>query len=1095
MRKKSIKKYTLLCILIAAGLLICMFDPAIARADDKKPVRVGYYENELFQEGAEEGAVKTGYAYEYYRKLAEYTGWKYEYVYGSFSDLYQMLLDGEIDLLAGLAFKEDRVSLIGYPDEAMGHESYNLVKHEQDTEINADPVTLTGKKIGVMESAIVDTLNEFLDSHDVNAEVITFPDYDSLFAAFNAGELDVFAGEGDSGFSVENAVILYSFGTSDYYLTVNKQRPDLLEQLNTAQTLLATEEPNYLNSLSTKYYSGSLASRTHSAAETEWLQSHSELRVGYLENYLPYSDTDDQGEVTGIVKDIIPEILDTLGMQNITVEYTGYKSYDDMITGINTGEIDVAFPVGGGLYYSEENGIYLSNAVSSSPAELVYKGEFSDKTTQHFAVNENNRMQYYFVCTNYPDAEITFYPSSEECLAAVLDGKAGCVTLNGLRANDILRNRQYEDLSLYQTSYNDARCFGIEIGNEGLLKLLNRGVNVLGSDYAQNISYRYTGGLYSYDFIDVLREHMALFSIIILIIIALVIFLLVRGIRYSKKEIKEKEAARMALEEKNAELAESQKALSDALAVAEHANHAKTAFLNNMSHDIRTPMNAIVGFTALAASHIDNKEQVQDYLGKISVSSQHLLSLINDVLDMSRIESGKVTIEESDVHLPDVIHDLRTIIQSNVTAKQLELFIDTQDVVHEDIVTDKLRLNQVLLNILSNAIKFTPAGGTISFRVIEKPSPVADLANFEFRIKDNGIGMSEEFQKTIFEAFTRERTSTVSGIQGTGLGMAITKNIVDMLGGVITVNSEEGKGSEFVVELPCRITSVSTKFEPLPELQGLRALVADDDTNTCLSVCSMLREIGMRPDWTNYGKEAVVRAKEAMDQADEFQAYIIDWLMPDLNGIETVRRIRKVVGENTPIIILTAYDWADIEEEAKDAGVTSFCSKPLFMSELRNVLAQPFMEEKEIKPADKKETEEDLNFSGKRVLLAEDNELNQMIAEAILTEKGLAVEIAKDGVEAVEKMKTSPAGYYNIILMDIQMPNMDGYEAAKQIRAMDDKGKASIPIVAVTANAFEEDKKTALDAGMNGHLAKPYDIAAIMETLKTLLGSEVHKED
>ena len=1058
-------------------------------------VRVGYYENEVFQEGAREGAVKTGYAYEYYRKMSEYTGWEYEYVYGGFGELYQMLLDGEIDLLAGLAWKEDRAGLIGYPDAIMGSESYYLVKHDEEVDITADPVTMSGCRIGVLDSAMLGVLNRYLDDNHVDAEVVTYSDYTQLFSSFDSHDVDVLAAESDGAHGREHAEVLTVFGASDYYLCVNINRPDLLAKLNTAQTLLAAEEPNYLNSLRAKYYSVSVTARAFSQVEREWMDTHTTLRVGYLENYLPYSDTDDQGEVTGIVKDIIPEILDTLGMQNITVEYTGYKSYDDMITGINTGEIDVAFPVGGGLYYSEENGIYLSNAVSSSPAELVYKGEFSDKTTQHFAVNENNRMQYYFVCTNYPDAEITFYPSSEECLAAVLDGKAGCVTLNGLRANDILRNRQYEDLSLYQTSYNDARCFGIEIGNEGLLKLLNRGVNVLGSDYAQNISYRYTGGLYSYDFIDVLREHMALFSIIILIIIALVIFLLVRGIRYSKKEIKEKEAARMALEEKNAELAESQKALSDALAVAEHANHAKTAFLNNMSHDIRTPMNAIVGFTALAASHIDNKEQVQDYLGKISVSSQHLLSLINDVLDMSRIESGKVTIEESDVHLPDVIHDLRTIIQSNVTAKQLELFIDTQDVVHEDIVTDKLRLNQVLLNILSNAIKFTPAGGTISFRVIEKPSPVADLANFEFRIKDNGIGMSEEFQKTIFEAFTRERTSTVSGIQGTGLGMAITKNIVDMLGGVITVNSEEGKGSEFVVELPCRITSVSTKFEPLPELQGLRALVADDDTNTCLSVCSMLREIGMRPDWTNYGKEAVVRAKEAMDQADEFQAYIIDWLMPDLNGIETVRRIRKVVGENTPIIILTAYDWADIEEEAKDAGVTSFCSKPLFMSELRNVLAQPFMEEKEIKPADKKETEEDLNFSGKRVLLAEDNELNQMIAEAILTEKGLAVEIAKDGVVAVEKMKTSPAGYYNIILMDIQMPNMDGYEAAKQIRAMDDKGKASIPIVAVTANAFEEDKKTALDAGMNGHLAKPYDIAAIMETLKTLLGSEVHKED
>ena len=1077
-------------ILFAVSLPISVY--ANTEADT---VRVGYYENEVFQEGAREGAVKTGYAYEYYRKMSEYTGWEYEYVYGGFGELYQMLLDGEIDLLAGLAWKEDRAGLIGYPDAIMGSESYYLVKHDEDVDITADPVTMSGCRIGVLDSAMLGVLNRYLDDNHVDAEVVTYSDYTQLFSSFDSHDVDVLAAESDGAHGREHAEVLTVFGASDYYLCVNINRPDLLAKLNTAQTLLAAEEPNYLNSLRAKYYSVSVTARAFSQVEREWMDTHTTLRVGYLENYLPYSDTDDQGEVTGIVKDIIPEILDTLGMQNITVEYTGYKSYDDMITGINTGEIDVAFPVGGGLYYSEENGIYLSNAVSSSPAELVYKGEFSDKTTQHFAVNENNRMQYYFVCTNYPDAEITFYPSSEECLAAVLDGKAGCVTLNGLRANDILRNRQYEDLSLYQTSYNDARCFGIEIGNEGLLKLLNRGVNVLGSDYAQNISYRYTGGLYSYDFIDVLREHMALFSIIILIIIALVIFLLVRGIRHSKKEIKEKEAARMALEEKNAELAESQKALSDALAVAEHANHAKTAFLNNMSHDIRTPMNAIVGFTALAASHIDNKEQVQDYLGKISVSSQHLLSLINDVLDMSRIESGKVTIEESDVHLPDVIHDLRTIIQSNVTAKQLELFIDTQDVVHEDIVTDKLRLNQVLLNILSNAIKFTPAGGTISFRVIEKPSPVSDLANFEFRIKDNGIGMSEEFQKTIFEAFTRERTSTVSGIQGTGLGMAITKNIVDMLGGVITVNSEEGKGSEFVVELPCRITSVSTKFEPLPELQGLRALVADDDTNTCLSVCSMLREIGMRPDWTNYGKEAVVRAKEAMDQADEFQVYIIDWLMPDLNGIETVRRIRKIVGENTPIIILTAYDWADIEEEAKDAGVTSFCSKPLFMSELRNVLAQPFMEPKDTKPEDKKETDEHFDFSGMRVLFAEDNELNQMIAEAILTEKGLDVEIAKDGVEAVEKMKTAPAGYYDLILMDIQMPKMDGYEAAKQIRAMDDKGKASIPIVAVTANAFEEDKKTALDAGMNGHLAKPYDIAAIMETLKTLLGSEVHKED
>lgn len=523
-------------------------------------------------------------------------------------------------------------------------------------------------------------------------------------------------------------------------------------------------------------------------------------------------------------------------------------------------------------------------------------------------------------------------------------------------------------------------------------------------------------------------------------------------------------------------------ALKNALASAEHANRAKTIFLNNMSHDIRTPMNAIAGFTALAASHIDNKEQVKDYLGKISVSSQHLLSLINDVLDMSRIESGRMTLDETEVHLPELIHDLRTIVQPNVASKNLELFIDTQDIVHEDIITDKLRLNQVLLNIMSNAIKFTPSGGMISFRLSEKKIPSKDMTKFVFRIKDTGIGMTEEFRKTIFEEFTRENTSTVSGIQGTGLGMAITKNIVDMMGGTITVKSEVGKGSEFTVELTCRVSSQTIKQEPIPELKGLRALVADDDTDTCLSVSSMLREIGMRPDWTNYGKEAVIRAKDAMDNADEFKAYIIDLQMPDLNGIETVRRIRKFISDDTPIFILTAYDWTDVEDEAKEAGVTAFCSKPLFMSELRNLMATPFRKEE---GSDKTAAPD---FTGKRVLLAEDNEMNQIIAEAILSEVGLEVDIANDGERAVEKMKDAPAGYYDIILMDIQMPKMDGYTAARHIRALDEPEKAGIPIVAVTANAFEEDRKIAMEAGMDGHLAKPYDIHKMMETIKKLLG-------
>ena len=528
-----------------------------------------------------------------------------------------------------------------------------------------------------------------------------------------------------------------------------------------------------------------------------------------------------------------------------------------------------------------------------------------------------------------------------------------------------------------------------------------------------------------------------------------------------------------------AQLEEQNRKLELAVQHEAAANRSKREFLFNMSHDIRTPMNAIIGFTSLAATHIDNKEQVLDYLKKISVSSQHLLSLINDVLDMSRIESGKVKIEEKAVHLPDLIHDVRSIIQPNITAKRLALFIDTMDVVDEDIITDPLRLNQILLNILSNAIKFTPTGGMISIRISQKNSAPKGHGCYEFRIKDNGIGMSKEFQKHIFEEFSREESSTVSGIQGTGLGMSITKSIVDLMGGTIAIESEPGKGSEFIVDLCFELSGQKVEQKQIPQLEGLRALVADDDTDTCLNVSTMLTKIGMRPEWTISGKEAVIRTKYAVEQGDEFSVYIIDWLIPDMNGIEIVRQIRKVIGDSCPIIILTAYDWADIEEEARAAGVTAFCEKPLFLSELRKVLEEPF----NINVMQKPSIPVMPDFKGKKILLVEDNELNREIAMEILKEEGFVVESAENGAEAVQKMEQAVPGQYDIILMDIQMPVMDGYEATRRIREMPDAEKANIPIFAMTANAFEEDRQNALKVGMNGHIAKPLDIPHLLNVL------------
>ncbi len=521
--------------------------------------------------------------------------------------------------------------------------------------------------------------------------------------------------------------------------------------------------------------------------------------------------------------------------------------------------------------------------------------------------------------------------------------------------------------------------------------------------------------------------------------------------------------------------------LKDALVAAEHANRAKTTFLNNISHDIRTPMNAIIGYTALASTHLDNTERVKDYLSKITTSSSQLLSLINDVLDMSRIESGKVKIEETKVHLPDILHDLRTISQTSIRAKQLDFYIDTVDVIHEDIICDKLRLNQILLNILSNATKFTKPGGSISVRVIETPSRIVGHACFEFRIKDTGIGISDDFQKHIFEAFSREHSSTVSGTQGTGLGMAITKNIVDMMGGTIEVKSKEGVGSEFIVRVKFKISDDVVKYEVVPELQGVRSLVADDNADTAISVCNMLKSIGMRGDWTLSGKEAVLRSKVAKEENDDYGVYIIDWLMPDMNGIETVRQIRRHIGDSAPIIILTAYDWGDIEAEAREAGVTAFVSKPIFLSELRDVLSRPFRKvyvENEPKP------QFQLNdYQGKKILLVEDNKLNQEIACEILVQHGFKVDIADDGLEAVDLLSKAAAKPYDLVLMDIQMPKMNGYDATRAIRQLAIKEVANIPIVAMTANAFEEDKKLAIAAGMDDYIAKPIQIDELVTVI------------
>ena len=1066
------------CVMLSLLLLLSAVLPVKAAAEtaSAKVVRVGSFED-TFNYVNEKGARK-GYGYELLETLSGYTGWQFEYVTCDWSDCFEKLKNGEIDIIGGISYTEDRTQEMLFSDEPMGVEKYYLYADLSRADISAsDFKTLNGQKIGVLMGTEPEVmLAEWEEKYGLKTEHVNISNNEDVKQKLANHEIDCFVSLEESFWAERGISTITRVGESGIYYAINKNRPDIKEELDDAMRALDEAVPFYTADLYKRYFSMDYTPIL-TGEEKAWLRKHGAIRMGFLASDSGVSTFDPAtGEFTGVITDYIQFAADCLGNQELEFQLVGYDSKEAELDALKSGEIDMIFHCDQNPNLAEEYHFACTNTTwTSNLMAVTNKQHFNENNVNRIAVPQNKLSLKKYLAFYYPQWEIVDCDTQEDAAKLVKDGQADCF-VTGISSE----NKYSKKYSFYSVPLvNPVRsCFAVNSGNRSLLSILNKTIKAMPVNMLAGALAMYKSSARKVTLSDFIKDNFFKVMLISSIAVAVVLLTILMLLQKARKAEAAARKAASDTQELNAKL-------QVAVEKAETANRAKSTFLSNMSHDIRTPMNAIIGFTTLALSNIDDTDRVKDYLGKTLASSNHLLSLINDVLDMSRIESGKIHLEEVEVNLSDVLHDLKTIVSGQIYAKQLELYMDVMDVTDEDVYCDKTRLNQILLNLLSNAIKFTPAGGTVSVRVRQLAGKVHGCGQYEFRIKDNGIGMSQEFAQKIFEPFERERTSTVSRIQGTGLGMAITKNIVDMMGGTIEVQTAQGKGTEFTVCVPMRAQTEQRPVEKITELEGLKALVVDDDFNTCDSVTKMLVKVGMRAEWTLSGKEAVLRARQSIEMSDVYHAYIIDWRLPDMNGIEVTRQIRSL-HDDTPIIILTAYDWSDIEVEAKAAGVTAFCSKPMFMSDLRETLMSALGQ----KPADAVQRllpEKNADFKGKHILLVEDNELNREIAQEILQEYGFLVDSAENGAVAVEKVSTAVPGSYDLVLMDVQMPIMDGYTATRKIRALDDPARAKLPILAMTANAFDEDRRNALESGMNGFLSKPIVIDDLVQELHKIL--------
>ncbi len=979
--KKPVAKICCFFVLLfmLASDMTCAF-PVFAGEMTDRVVRIGYYTGDTsLQDGFTDEERKSGYAYEYYQKIASLNGWGYQYVYGTKEEVLDKLIAGEVDIVAGI-YQTDKLS-------------------EQ-----------------------------------------------VLFSAYDMG----LPGE-------------------PCYFVVNADRPELLNELEYAQEKLNVSESNFTFTLYQKYYHKDSRFQILSDQEIAWLEEKGSLNVGYVRKCLPLSGQKD-GEPIGIAKELLDLVA---GYLEIPLNPICYDNVSLMEEGLKNGEVDAAFPIYADPWVSEAEGFLQTDAVVSDRVMIVYQGEYRNDLMDKVALSRTGVGQNFYMSIYYPDAEIVYYDSRDAAFGAIQNGEADCMLgASSILHRFVLEHEEFQNLNIAYLDISEEFSIAVRRDEYILAGILNKAVRQFDDATMTNAMIRYSSVENVYTF-EKLIQHNA-FTVIAALSTFFAILLIV-FVSYRRKT-----------KQFNREQVEIRAALEDALDAAKSASEAKTTFLSSMSHDIRTPLNGIIGMTAIAETRIEDKARVKDCLKKITLSGKHLLALINEVLDMSKIESGEIYLNEEVFEFSSLMDDLISLNRQQVDAKHHNLAVYTLDITHEEVIGDDVRLQQVLTNLVGNAVKYTPDGGKIEITLSEKPSNNPKMGCFEFVVKDNGVGMSEEYLPHVFDAFTRAENESTFHTQGTGLGMAIARNIIRMMGGDITVESKVGEGSKFTIMLYLKLADV--KFVSYEEFEGLNVLVVDDDQMICESTEFLLSEMGMTGEWVLSGKEAVERVEERHKKGEDYFAVLIDWKMPDMDGIEAVKAIRERVGSSVYIIIFSAYDWSSIEEEATLAGVDGFMGKPLFCSRIVHQFRQLLGNEAKDSGDELSNLLKQVDLTNKRALIAEDNEINAEIAMEILKMTGLDVEWAHDGREALDMMTVSASGYYDCIFMDIQMPVMNGIDSAAAIRASEHPDAKTIPIFAMTANAFLDDVQRILNAGMNEHIAKPLNFDKLTEILSRYLG-------